>query len=147
MFTRHDVILLEYEKNWNRKHAQGNLNYRILYKQWNAFHFLIAYWLQHLFITPWRKKKKSANWFLNVRRLHTLPAHSLSVAKCTGLSQYDPEAPDFSQIWNMSFSLDAKVLEFQIQYSLKTKKPYPLGLQSKLKMTSQSKWNLTRFKT
>ena len=44
-----------------------------------------------------------ANWFLNVTRLHILSAHALSVAKCTGLSQYVPEAPDFSWMQKMCF--------------------------------------------
>ena len=44
-----------------------------------------------------------ANGFLNVTRLHTFTAHALSVAKCTGLSQYVPGALHFSQMQKMFF--------------------------------------------
>lgn len=73
---------------------------------------------------------------LQIDFLMSHTAHTLFVAKCAGLSQCVSEAPDFSQMQKAG----SKVLTFQIQYSLKTKKQYPFNFsQFKLKLISQSK--------
>lgn len=110
MSTRHDLIILTIRKNGTEdiagKFELQNITQAVKCTSLSfSNHFVASTPLHNTLkkVCKFQTTSLQIDFLTSPGTTHSLTAHALSVAKCTGLSQYVPEAPDFSQMQKMCF--------------------------------------------